>query len=100
MKKVILGIVIAFVVLIFIGIIASGGESIAEDHVKKEMEKMEDQVAADFVEQYNIAVRNGSAMDAYAAAGMCAAAFLQAKDETNYQKWKKIEAEHGKAIGL
>jgi hypothetical protein len=30
-------------------------------------------------------------MDAYIHAGLVAAAYLQAKDEANYQKWKEIE---------
>lgn len=64
------------------------------------MQKIENQVAADAVKQYEIAKKNGSAMDAYVQAGMVAAAFLQAKDEENYKKWKKIEEEEAKNVGL
>jgi hypothetical protein len=48
-------------------------------------------VCTDAVEQYNIAKRNGTPIDACAHAGMVAAAFLQAKDERNYALWKKTE---------
>jgi hypothetical protein len=64
--------------------------SIAERLVMQD-KTIENQVAADAVRQYEIAKRNGNAMDAYTAAGMAVAAFLQANDEPNYQKWKKIE---------
>lgn len=61
----------------------NGGEEVLQD--------IHDQVAVDSVEQYRIAKRNGDAVDACVHAGMVAAAYLQAKDETNYQKWKDIE---------
>lgn len=46
------------------------------------------QVAKDVVDQYNIAKRNGNAMDACVHAGIVTAAYLQAKDESNYSNWK------------
>ena len=39
-------------------------------------------------------------MDAYVAAGMVSAAFLQAKDEENYKKWKAIEKDEAKRAGV
>ena len=55
------------------------------------MRRLESDVAADAVKQYEIVKRSGSAMDAYVHAGIVAAAYLQAKDEANYQKWQAIE---------
>ncbi len=52
------------------------------------------------IKQYNIAKKNGSNMDAYVQASMVSAVFLQAKDEKNYKKWKKIEKELAKKVGL
>lgn len=49
-----------------------------------------DKVAQDFIDQYYIAKKHGSAMEASVYAGLVCAAFLQAKDEENYKKWKKI----------
>jgi len=48
-------------------------------------------VCDDAVEQYGIAKRNGTPIDACAHAGMVAAAYLQAKDEPSYAQWKKTE---------
>jgi hypothetical protein len=62
-----------------------------EKQAANNMQKIEQQVAGDSVEQYVIAKRNGSAMDACAHAGLVSAAYLQAKDETHYQQWEKIE---------
>lgn len=87
--------VIMFIILIwyFFG----GG---LDSHVKTEMDKIENQVAAEAEEQYNIAKRNGTPMDAYVQAGIVSAAYLQASDEVNYQKWKAIEKVEAKRAGI
>ena len=66
----------------------------------QELRRIERDVAADSVKEYEIAKRSGSAMDAYVHAGMVCAAYLQANDETNYRKWKKIEREEGIRAGM
>lgn len=71
-----------------------------EQQAQKELDRIELQVAEDAVRQYEIASKNGSAMDAYTQAGFVAAAYLQAGDEANYKKWKDIEKEWGRKIGL
>jgi len=65
-----------------------------------EMQRIENQVATDAVAQYQIAKRGGSSMDACVQAWIVAAAYLQAKDEPNYQKWKKIESDECGRAGL
>ena len=85
------------VILVFIGYFFGGG---LEKQAQNEMDKIENQVALDTEKQYEIAKRNGSNMDAYVQAGMVAAAYLQAEDENNYKKWKEIETELAKKIGL
>ena len=67
---------------------------------QKEMRRIEADVAEDAVRQYVIAKRSGSAMDAYLHASLAAAAYLQAKDEANYQKWKAIERQEGIRAGV
>ena len=57
-------------------------------------------VANDAVDQYYIAKRSGDKMQTYVQAGMVCAAFLQAKDEENYKKWKEIEKEDAEAAGI
>jgi len=62
-----------------------------DKQVDTEMKNIYIQVANDSIDQYKIAKRNGSNMDACVQAEMVTAAILQMKDEENYKKWKKIE---------
>jgi len=70
-----------------------------EKQAQKDLGHIQQQVAEDAVKQYEIAKRSGSAMDACVHAGLVAAAYLQAKDEANYQRWKQIEAEDCRRAG-
>jgi hypothetical protein len=65
-----------------------------------DMSTIQQQVANDAVDQYNIAKANGSAMDAFVHAQLAAEGFLQAKDEANYQKWKAIERQEARRAGV
>lgn len=76
---------------------AGGG---LEKQAAHEMSKIEDQVAADSVNQYNIAKRQGDAMQICVQAGLVSAAYLQAKDEFNYQQWKSTEAADCERAGI
>ena len=71
-----------------------------EKQAAKDMANIQNQVAADVVQQYGITQRNGTAMDRCVQAGMVAAAFLQAQDEANYQQWKAIEKKDCRAAGV
>jgi hypothetical protein len=71
-----------------------------DNEVQKEMNRVEKQVAEDAVKQYEIAKRSGSKMDAYVHAEMVAAAYLQAKDEGSYRKWKAISKADAAAAGM
>lgn len=64
------------------------------------LQNIHDQVAADAVAQYEMTKRGGSPIDACVHAGMVTAAYLQAKDESNYQKWKATESADCKAAGM
>ena len=97
MKNVIKFILAVIFLIFLIGYFLDGG---LENQLETEMDKIEIQVAEDAIEQYEIAKRNGSAMDAYIHAGLVAASFLQAKDEDNYKKWKEIEKQEAKNVGL
>lgn len=55
------------------------------------MQDAENKVAIDAVQEYEIVKRNGSAIDICVHASFVAAAYLQAKDEANYQRWKITE---------
>ena len=61
---------------------------------------IEGQVANDCIKQYELAVRSGDKMSAYTQASLVTAAFLQADDEENYFKWKAIEKDWAKKVGL
>ena len=68
--------------------------------VEEQMQDVKNQVAQDAIEQYEIAKRNGTKTDIYVNASMVSAAFLQAKDEPNYAKWKAIEKQAAKDAGM
>ena len=71
-----------------------------EKQAAKDMRQIEVQVANDMVEQYNIARKSGKPIDVCVHAGMVAAGYLQAKDDVNYDNWKRIEARDCDAAGL
>ena len=71
-----------------------------DTQVGSDMAKIENQVATDAVTQYNIAKRQGDPMQICVQAGMVSAAFLQSKDESNYQAWKRTEAQDCKHAGV
>ncbi len=94
----IIGVILAIIItIIAIWYFWGGG---LEKQASKDMRQIEQQVATDAVKQYNIAKRSGNAMDAYIHAGLVAAAYLQAKDEANYRKWKKIEKQASAKAGM
>lgn len=66
--------------------------TIGEDRaVASGMADIEAKVALDAVAQYEIAKRQGDAMQTCVQAGMVSAAFLQAKNEAHYTQWKATE---------
>lgn len=71
-----------------------------EQQAAENMREIEKKVAIDAVRQYDIAKRNGTAIDACVQAGMVSAAFLQANDEPNYAQWKQTEKSDCAAAGL
>lgn len=54
----------------------------------------------DQVNQYNMAVKAGSQMDRCVQAGFVASAYIQAKDEPNYQAWSGIRNNECRAAGI
>lgn len=71
-----------------------------EKQAANNLQKIHNQVANDAVKQYEIAKRNGSPIDVCVQAGMVSAAYLQAKDETNYPRWKQTEKSDCERAGL
>lgn len=71
-----------------------------EQQAARDMAKIEQQVADDAVRQYRLAKSNGDPMDACIQAGMVTAAYLQAKDEANYQTWKNTEHDDCAKAGM
>lgn len=52
---------------------------------------IDQEIAKETIAEYEIAKKQGDKMQICIQAGMVATAFLQAKDEANYGKWKDIE---------
>jgi len=67
---------------------ASGG---LEKRAADDLQRIKNQVAADAIKQYDIAQREGNAMQTCVQASLVSAAFLQAHDESNYRQWKERE---------
>lgn len=51
-------------------------------------------------QQFFIAKREGDLMQIYTQASLVCAAYLQARDEVNYNKWKIVEKHYARKIGL
>lgn len=92
--KIILGV---FISLVAIGFFFGGG---IDEVAKSELNDIEIQVARDSEKQYQIVRKNGISMESYTQASTVAAAYLQANDEKNYNKWKKIADAEAKKLGL
>jgi len=98
-----LSIIGILIILGIIGALFGDNEAINKQMVEagnNYVEQVQNQVAQDAVEQYNIAKRQGDKIQICVQAGIVSAAYLQAKDETNYQKWKAIEKAECKAAGM
>jgi hypothetical protein len=101
MKKVLKIIGSVFLVLFAIGFIGSFmGDKTALNVVQHETDHLYNHVAEDQQKAFEIAKNSGNMTDAYVQAGIVAAAYLQAKDDVNYNKWKEIEKGIGKKLGM
>lgn len=79
-------IVIGLIVVIFVFIMLDSGSTGTSS-----VNNIYNKVATDAVAQYEIAARQGDKIQICVQAGLVSAAFLQAKDEANYQTWKATE---------
>jgi hypothetical protein len=64
------------------------------------MQSIHNKVAQDAIDQYEIVKRNANLVNTCVHAGFVAAAYLQAKDEPNYQKWRSIEVSDCQSAGI
>lgn len=71
-----------------------------QKEARKEQGRIERQVADDMVKQYEIAKKNGDRMTMCVQAGAVAAAFMQAKDQTGFDRWKATEKADCRAAGM
>jgi hypothetical protein len=67
---------------------------------EKRMNEVAQQVAADAVAQYELAKRGPDKIQTCVQAGIVAAAYLQAKDESSYNAWKNKEREDCAQAGI
>ncbi|MGN7824567.1 hypothetical protein ACTJJB_30875 [Chitinophaga sp. 22536] len=91
------GIIASIAAVVVIWFYFGGG---LEQKAYEDLNKMEHQVAEDAVQQYEIAKRQGDKMQTYLQASMVAQAYLEAKDEANYNKWKDIEKQAAVDAGM
>jgi hypothetical protein len=91
-KNVISIVLLVIGVLAFFGTIQFWFGGGLEEQASKEVRRIQIQVAKEAEKEFRIAKQHGNTVDAYVRAGLVAEAYLQAKDEINYRKWKQIEA--------
>lgn len=87
----------ALIVVAAVGYFFGGG---IEKQAASDMAKIEQQVAADAIQQYQISKRNGNLIETCVHAGMVVAAFIQAKDEANHKTWLQTQAMDCKKAGM
>jgi hypothetical protein len=97
-NKKLLGGIVSLGVLIYLGYMFYGGG--VEKEAAETMRTIEQQVAQDSVDQYNITKQSGTAIDQCVHAGMVTAAYLQAKDQSSYATWKATEKRDCAAAGM
>ena len=71
-----------------------------QGQVASNMATIQADVARDAVTQYEIAKKQGDRIQICVQAGLVSAAYLQAKDEANYRRWKATEAADCKRAGV
>jgi hypothetical protein len=100
--RIAIGVVVGFPLLIVGGLVAStiGSGSIPAAPPQAFMDGITRKVALDAVAQYEIAKRGPDKIQTCVSAGMVAAAYLQAKDEANYNAWKTKERDDCAAAGV
>lgn len=91
-------VIISVILLVIVGWFFFGGG--LEQQAQHQMDDISNQVAEDAIKQYEIVKKSGTEIECYTQASLVAAAYLQAKDEENYQKWKNIEKQHADAAGM
>ena len=94
----ILGAIVSLGVFLYLGYMFYGGG--VEKEAAETMRTIEQQVATDSEVQYNITKQSGTAIDQCVHAGMVAAAYLQAKDQSSYATWKAVERRDCDAAGV
>lgn len=75
-------------------------ERAQREGTRSRIEDIHKQVSDDAVKQYEIAKRGTDKMQTCVQAGFVVAAYLQAKDESNFTKWQEIERKDCAAAGL
>ncbi len=85
--------ILAYLLVIYgmVSCVAYYGDGGFEKQVNQNMAQITNKVATDAVQQYEIAKRQGDPIQICVQAGFVSAAYLQAKDEVNYQAWKATE---------
>jgi hypothetical protein len=94
----VLGALVSLGVFLYLGYMFYGGG--VEKEAAETKRTIEQQVATDSESQYNITKQSGTTMDQCVHAGLVAAAYLQANDQSSYAKWKEVERRDCDAAGV
>ena len=99
--RILVGVAVALVLLpVGIGVAGVLASKTTTPIAAAGMSDITNKVAAEAVDQYQIAKRGNDPIQTCVQAGMVVAAFLQAKDEASFQKWQAIEKVDCAAAGV
>jgi hypothetical protein len=92
MKTFIIVSALILVAAIWIGSSASSSNEVIKPY--------QDQVAQDFVDQYEMAKEHGTPTDMCVRAQLVAEGYLQAENEAKYREWRAVQKADCKAAGV
>ena len=91
------GVIVLIILLVTGWYFWGGGLTIQTEKLSDDIYK---KVSADFVQQYEIAKRQGDKVQICVQAGLVADAYLQEKNEVSYRQWKETEATDCASAGI
>jgi hypothetical protein len=85
-------------VVLFLFVLLVGAALMSDPEVA--LQGIQNDVAIDFEEQYQMARRSGSEIDICMRAGLVAEGYLQARNEEKYNQWRNVQRRDCQAAGI
>jgi hypothetical protein len=92
--------IIAVITVLFTLAVLIGMALPSEEELQQSVDDLYAQTAFDAEQQYQMVRAGGNLIEMCVHAGLVAAAYVQANDEANYQKWNVIRAQDCNKAGM